>query len=102
MDFELRTRQGMTRDEEGEDRILRLKGAYVIVLDNGCLGWSTTVPPFKDLCNRLELRFSQWLESMRKDVECTFGILKGCWQILKSGIGVHSTEVGDNSIWLAC
>ncbi|KAI2492792.1 Plant transposon protein [Fragilaria crotonensis] len=47
MDFELRTRQGMTSDEEGDDRILRLKGAYVIV-DNGYLEWSTTVPPVKD------------------------------------------------------
>jgi hypothetical protein len=100
MDFELRTRQGMTSDEEGEDRILRLKGAYVIV-DNGYLEWSTTVPPVKDSCNRSELRFSQWLESMRKDVECIFGILKGRWRILKSGIRVHNTEVGDN-IWLTC
>ena len=38
---------------------------------------------------------------MRKDVECTFGILKGCWRILKTGIRVHNTEVGDN-IWLTC
>jgi hypothetical protein len=41
----------MTRDKEGEDRILRLKGAYVI-MDNGYLEWSTTVLPVKDLCNR--------------------------------------------------
>jgi hypothetical protein len=100
MDFELRTRQGMTSDEEGDDRILRLKGAYVIV-DNCYLEWSTTVPPVKDSCNRSELRFSQWLESMRKDVECTFGILKGRWRILKRGIRVHNTEVGDD-IWLTC
>jgi len=24
-----------------------------------------------------EMRWSKWLESMRKDVECAFGILKG-------------------------
>jgi hypothetical protein len=50
-------------------------------------------------CNRLELRFSQWLESMRKDVECTLGILKGRWRALKTGIRLHNTEVSDN-IWL--
>ncbi len=36
---------------------------------------------------------------MRKDVTCTFGIMRGCWRILKCGIRVHNTEVGDN-IWL--
>jgi hypothetical protein len=29
----------------------------------------------------------QWLESLCKDVdECMFGILKGCWRILKTAI----------------
>ena len=78
--FKLRMRQGMSLDNEGrdKDRTLELKGAFVIV-DNGYLEWSTTVPPLKTSCNRLELRFSQRLESMRKDVEYTFGILKGRW-----------------------
>ncbi|KAI2500765.1 Plant transposon protein [Fragilaria crotonensis] len=55
----------------------------------------------KHTCNRSELRFSQWLESLRKDVECTFGILKGRWRILKTGIRLHNTEASDN-IWLTC
>ena len=107
MNFELRTRQGLTTasDEEraaGDKnvRTLKLKGAYVIV-DNGYLEWPTTVPPVKKSCDRAQLRFSQWLESMRKDVECTYGILKGRWRILKTGIRVHNTEVCDN-IWLTC
>ncbi len=47
------------------------------------LNWSTTVPPMKNTCNCSEIRFSQWLESLRKDVECTFGIWKdgGCWKV---------------------
>ncbi|KAI2488756.1 Plant transposon protein [Fragilaria crotonensis] len=96
MDFKLRTRQGTSQsdDEQGcADRTLVLTGAYMIV-DNGYLEWSTTVPALKLSCNRLELRFSQWLlESMRKDVECTFGILKGRWRILKTGIRLHNTEI---------
>jgi hypothetical protein len=38
---------------------------------------------------------------MRKDVECTFGILKGRWRILKSGIRLHGLDVVD-TIWRTC
>ena len=60
------------------DKIIKVKytGCYVIV-DNGYLSWSVTVPPLKQTNFRNEIRFSEWIESMRKDVECTFGILKG-------------------------
>ena len=79
---------------------INVKGAYVIV-DNGYLDWSSTVPPFKDSTNKSEVRFSQWLQSLRKDVECTFGILKSQWRILKTGIRLHSTKAADN-VWLTC
>ena len=78
----------------------RYKGVWLLV-DNGYLSWSTTVPPFKETSSRAELRFSQWLESLRKDVECTFGILKGRWRILKTGIRIHGVESADK-IWLTC
>jgi len=48
-----------------------------------------------------EIRWSKWLESMRKDVECTFGIMKGRWRILKAGVrlwGVLSVD----EVWLTC
>ena len=38
---------------------------------------------------------------MRKDVECTFGILKGRWRILKTGVRLHGIRVVD-TIWLTC
>ena len=50
---------------------------------------------------RDEIRFSDWIESMRKDVECTFGILKGRWRVLRYGIklwGIKSTD----RVWLTC
>ena len=90
----------LTTDDEGNQQEIQMKGAYVIV-DNGYLAWSTTVPPLKDSINRSEIRFSQWLESLRKDVECTFGILKSRWRILKTGIRLHNTEVADQ-VWLTC
>ena len=55
----------------------------------------------KDTTSRAEIRFSEWLESLRKDVECTFGILKSRWRILKSGIRSHGLLNCDRT-WLTC
>ena len=55
----------------------------------------------KDTTSRAEIRFSQWLESLRKDVECTFGILKRRWRILKSGIRSHGLLNYDRT-WQTC
>ena len=38
---------------------------------------------------------------MRKDVECTFGIMKARWRILKFPIQVHGTKAVDK-IWMTC
>jgi len=38
---------------------------------------------------------------MRKDVECTFGILKGRWRILKAGVRIHGVD-GVDDVWLTC
>jgi hypothetical protein len=38
---------------------------------------------------------------MRKDVECTFGILKGRWRILKLGEYLESA-VGIDCVWFTC
>ena len=51
-------------------------GAWVLV-DGGYLNWSSLICPFKDSISKKEARWSRWAESMRKDVECVFGILKG-------------------------
>jgi hypothetical protein len=76
------------------------QGAWLLV-DNGYLAWPTTVPPIKTTSSRVEIRFSAWLESMRKDVECTFGILKGRWRILKTGIRLSGVDSADK-IFLTC
>ncbi len=78
-----------------------IKGAYVIV-DNGSLTWLMTIPPMKATCNRSELRFSQWLKELGKSVDFSFGILQGCWRIIKTGIRVHSTEVSDDVRMTCC
>jgi len=40
-------------------------GGYLIV-DNGYLDWPVLVPPLKSYINRKELRWSKWVESLRK------------------------------------
>jgi hypothetical protein len=87
-------------DRNGRIVKLRFSGAYVIT-DNGYLDWSCTVPPFGVSNNIDKIRWSKWRESMRKDVECTFGIMKGRWRILKSGVRLHGVDAVD-SVWFTC
>jgi hypothetical protein len=87
-------------DTEGNVMRVRHKGAWLLV-DNGHLRWAVTVPPCKSSVHCPEIRFSEWLESMRKDVECTFGIMKGRFRILKTGIRLHGIEATDK-VWLTC
>jgi hypothetical protein len=63
-------------------------GSYLLV-DNGYLCWSTTTPPTKLPLSQKELCYSKWLESMPKDVECTFGILK-------TGAQLHGVSQPEN------
>jgi hypothetical protein len=88
--------------EERDGKVVSVKYRDVwVVVDNGYLSWAITIPPFAHTQSRKEIRWSEWIESIRKDVECTFGILKGRWRILKSGIRLHGMDTVD-SIWLTC
>lgn len=49
-----------------------------------------------------DIAFSRTLESVRKDVECFFGILKGRFRILKLRIAYHSQEAIDNVFFTCC
>ena len=70
----------LSYDKEGNVVSVRYNGVYVIV-NNGYLAWYCTVPPLS-VTNKIDkMRWSRWVESMRKEVECTFGILKGRWRI---------------------
>jgi Plant transposon protein len=88
-------------DNRGNVVKQKYSGAWVIV-DNGYLNWATTVPPMKASCKRPEIRFSQWLEAIRKDVECTFGIMKGRFRILKTGIRLHGQQPADKIFRTCC
>ena len=72
-----------------------------MIVDNGYLNWPSTIPPFKNPFFHWEHEFSEWLESIRKDVECTFGIMKGRFRVLKTGTRVHG-HVATDRVWLTC
>jgi hypothetical protein len=57
-----------------------------LICDNGYLRWPTSISPYANAdCASLQGYFSTNLESVRKDVECTFGILKKRWRVLNDG-----------------
>ena len=90
----------LSRNKEGEVIERKYSGVWLIV-DNGYHSWSVTIPPFKTPQTYAEQRWSKWIESMRKDVECTFGILKGRFRVLKNGIRLRGPANTDK-IWLTC
>jgi hypothetical protein len=95
VDFEL-----FEKNSNGAVVSVKYRGAWLMV-DNGYHNWSTTVPPIKTTYDEREVRWSHWLESLHKDVECTFGILKGRWRILKAGIRLHGIDAPDK-VWMTC
>ena len=69
--------------------------------DNGCHRWTCMQAPAKVNSLVIEQRLSEWIESFRKDIECTFGTLKGRFQMLKTGIRVEGIET-TNKMWKTC
>jgi len=78
-----------------------LKGMYLIC-DNEYLTWLTMICPNAHFdSTSLEGFFSTNLESMRKDVECMFGILKKRWRVLNNGILFCDIDVC-NKVFTTC
>ena len=96
-DFEFKL---LEKNSNGEISEGTYQGVWFMV-DNRYLDWSCIVPPVKDAVTRKTIRFSEWLESMRKDVECTFGILKQRFSILRYGVRLSSIKQVDQ-VWLTC
>jgi hypothetical protein len=91
-EYDLRREDGTTYSE---------KGVYLLC-DGGYHRWRCLQCPIKHPTTLPDARWSKWLESMRKDVECTFGILKGRFRILKTGMRVALPETIDNVMHTCC
>ena len=58
-----------------------------LICNNGYLRWPQSICPYMaPTVASAEGYFSSNLESVRKNVECTFGILKKRWKILNNGL----------------
>ena len=76
-------------------------GVYYIC-DNGYCRWPVTICPYKhQSLSTPEGEWSDNLESVRKDVECTFGILKKRWRILDHGLKFRSLRTCEK-IFISC
>jgi Plant transposon protein len=87
-------------DDKGEAVKKGYNGCWVLC-DNGYQNWPVLMAPMKNSIFYKDLRWSKWVESIRKDVECTFGIMKGRFRILKIGIRIHSIAAVDK-LWCTC
>jgi hypothetical protein len=86
-------------NHEGKVRLIR--GMYLIC-DNLYLRWPTTICPFTRTKKSMpEGYFSTNLESVRKDMECTFGIIKKRWQVLNNGFYHHDIIICEK-IFVTC
>ena len=87
-------------ERTSDDSIIAVKcRGHWLLVDNGYLNWGTTTLPTKSAIYASETRWSEQLDSMRKDVEYTFGTLKGRQRIIKSGIRLHGVDVA-NDVWI--
>ncbi len=81
------------------DGTLSAYNGLYLLSDNGYHHWRCLQFPNKtmsDLGNMLYRQWSNRLESIRKDVECFFGILKKRFFILQRGITLQSSSQMDN------
>lgn len=54
--------------------------------------WAIPPPPTRSPVSVKDNMWSEMLESVRKDVECSFGILKGCFRVPKFPVPYRSKE----------
>ena len=70
-----------------------------LICDNGYHKWRSLQNPSKVSVSEDDHNWSRMIESLRKDIECTFGSLKGRFRILKYGLLFHSEEICHNTFY---
>jgi hypothetical protein len=73
------------------------------ICNGGCLRWPELVCPYKHepVSSRKGI-FCLKIESVQKDVECVFGILKKRWKILDYGIPFRDIQVVEKAFMVCC
>jgi hypothetical protein len=100
--FKFQTKQiDLTEDGSHELKEYEHSGAYLIC-DGGYHRWRCLQAPIAHAYVYSEVRWSKWLESVRKDVECTFGIMKKRFSLLKYGYRFNKKSQCDNVFKVCC
>lgn len=88
------------QDENGNWVAYKVKGLY-LVTDNGYHRWKCLMPPMLSWSEDDQQAWSEHVESKRKDVERTFGMLKIRFKILKVPM-LYGSEVTVDNIFYTC
>ena len=86
-------------DESGEEKIV--KGVWFLT-DNGYHNWDCLMSPYSICSDMGKIYWSEWIESVRKDVECCFGILKARFRLLREGLRFHYAADITNIFHFCC
>jgi hypothetical protein len=84
-----------------DGEVVEKSGVYFLC-DGGYHRWACLMSPFPRTGNEADKRWSEWLESVRKDVECFFGVLKSRFRWLRNPITLHYQSQIDNAVFLCC
>ncbi|CAM9769949.1 unnamed protein product, partial [Choristocarpus tenellus] len=76
------------------------KGAYVLV-DGGYPKWRCTICLLRASVTQAQARWSKRVESVRKDIECFFGRVKGGFSILELPL-LYSERKNIDNIFFTC
>ncbi|CAN0439876.1 unnamed protein product, partial [Pylaiella littoralis] len=76
-------------------------GGWLIV-DGGYHRVPLLICPYKTYASVEQQEWSKRFESVRKDIECFFGRLKGRFRLFKTGVLFNSREKIDNAWFTAC
>eukprot|EP00965_Chrysotila_dentata_P042859 1422947-Pleurochrysis_carterae.AAC.2 len=85
----------------GDGTTTTVKGLYALV-DGGYHSWRCLMAPIKVAQQPKVQQWSKRLESVRKDFECLFGILKRRFRLLRLPIDFQDTETLDNIFKTCC
>ena len=77
--------------------VMNCRGGFLIC-DGGMPKLACFMDPQHYRSSRPEVMFSEWLESIRKDVECTFGILKQRFRYFRNKIQHHTVDIIEAAI----
>ena len=85
-----------------EDGVVRTEKGLYLIVDGIYHKWKCLQCPMKHTSLPNDALWSKWVESVRKDVECVFGILKGRFRCLKLPIYYHDKATVDSMFFTCC